>query len=79
MMKRCLGCLKISPVSALIRTGIKTEWLNLLKFKAVAHFLKTEWLNLLKFKAVAHLLKKEKKERKIKRCEVFHRKQTPSS
>lgn len=36
-MKRCLGCLRISPVSALFRTGIKTEWLNLLKFKAVAH------------------------------------------
>lgn len=29
--------MRISPVSALFRTGIKTEWLNLLKFKAVAH------------------------------------------
>lgn len=60
MIERCLGYLKISPVSALFRTVIKAEWLNLLKFQAVAHL-------------------KKKKERKIKLCELFHRKQTPSS
>lgn len=36
-MKRCLGCLIISPVSILLRTDITTECLNLLKFQVVAH------------------------------------------
>lgn len=39
-MKRCLRCLTISPVSTLLRTGIMTECLNLLKFQAVAHLKK---------------------------------------